>query len=827
MATKKIEIIYDINGKAIDVAIESTLNLKQQVRELTKELNKTGKSAEEIAVLSNKLNETKDSVAKVNAQSREFFSTLSLLPGPIGAFSNQIDNSIGLLKTFSSFKLSDIKNQLKELIADFGGIISNIGKATGISKVYTTINTALAQSFVAVGVGETAAAAGARAFAAALTATGIGAIIVALGYLISKIIDWVSSTEEADAANQRLNETLKEQQRILALDLDAIDASNKANIARAKIAGQTEQEINGIAKKGGEERLALLVKAQNDMLAEQDKFRKKEGDYAQLTNEQRLKKQEELKEGLQKADGAVMNQINANNQAQLDAQVQQAEKSRQKAQQAADKKRQIEKENHDKIVADTKTYYDKLLEAQDEFELLLATSEGEAEIIKIDQKRKREIAEINAFKISEEKKVALIAKINTNAEYKNGVVVAELRQKIRLKSLENQNDVLKVENDLLRKGIEIRIEMIKDEQQRTEASLKFKASQEITAVQQSIASAKIKAETIKDIEDKLAFDLVKLKDDTKKKEAQINLEKLDNDLKFLQTRQQGIQEGTIAFYDSQEEILNKSKERELAALDLTEAQKVDIEKKYAKLSSDLQKEKFNTYLGYVSAGLSAVSSFYSQQQTINGLAMNNELDAVKGNAEAQDKIKEKYFYKNRDAQVGQAIISTLQSAISAYSSLAVIPVVGPVLGAIAAAAALAFGYKQVSLIKAQNYQSSLPNASGAAAPPISNLGKNYGDGGLIGGKRHAQGGTMINAEAGEAVMTRGAVTMFAPLLSMMNQAGGGTSFSTNMMTTSTDAPKSAYPTGIDQSPIFKTYVVSNELTSEAQKQARLKDLSTL
>ncbi len=56
---------------------------------------------------------------------------------------------------------------------------------TGITKVYTVLNQALARSFVAVGVGETAAASGARAFAAALTATGIGAIVVALGLLIA------------------------------------------------------------------------------------------------------------------------------------------------------------------------------------------------------------------------------------------------------------------------------------------------------------------------------------------------------------------------------------------------------------------------------------------------------------------------------------------------------------------------------------------------------------------------------------------------------------------------------------------------------------------
>ena len=166
--------------------------------------------------------------------------------------------------------------------------------------------------------------------------------------------------------------------------------------------------------------------------------------------------------------------------------------------------------------------------------------------------------------------------------------------------------------------------------------------------------------------------------------------------------------------------------------------------------------------------------------------MQNELDAVKGSAEEQDKIKEKYFEKNKKTQIAQAIISTLQSAISAFSSLAVIPVVGPALGAAAAAAALIFGYKQVDQIKKQQYQSSTAagDAAEAAKPAMANYGRSYESGGMIGGRRHAEGGTLIEAEKGEAIMTRGAVTMFAPMLSMMNQMGGGTSFNPSLMTTS-------------------------------------------
>ena len=76
-------------------------------------------------------------------------------------------------------------------------------------------------------------------------------------------------------------------------------------------------------------------------------------------------------------------------------------------------------------------------------------------------------------------------------------------------------------------------------------------------------------------------------------------------------------------------------------------------------------------------------------------------------------------------------------------------------------------------------------------------------------------------------MTRGAVSMFGPMLSMMNQAGGGTSFNPNLMTTSYDKPNVLNPSQEQNPIIVKSYVVSSDMTSAQEKNARLKDLSTL
>ena len=135
---------------------------------------------------------------------------------------------------------------------------------------------------------------------------------------------------------------------------------------------------------------------------------------------------------------------------------------------------------------------------------------------------------------------------------------------------------------------------------------------------------------------------------------------------------------------------------------------------------------------------------------------------------------------------------------------------------LATAATIAAAAQAMSAINGTDFQKEAPT-----------MGKNYAMGGYISGARHSQGGVPIEAEGGEAIMTRGAVTAFAPLLSTLNQMGGGTSFSQGAVgQAGFDFPQSSSQ-DIQQPQITKTYVVESELTTIQQRQARLKDLSTL
>ena len=199
----------------------------------------------------------------------------------------------------------------------------------------------------------------------------------------------------------------------------------------------------------------------------------------------------------------------------------------------------------------------------------------------------------------------------------------------------------------------------------------------------------------------------------------------DKRLRLLELNGQSLIAGTKAYYDNRLALINELENRELTDLKLQyekkkiskeefEAAQTDIQKKYSSQRKDVNNSELNAYLGYASNILSAVSNIFSAASEVNKMQQEQDLKNAKGNAVEEERIRKKAFEQNKKTQIAQAIIGTLQSAIQAYQSLAIIPVVGPALGAAAAAAALIFGYKKVALIKAQTYESQASGASSAA-----------------------------------------------------------------------------------------------------------------
>jgi hypothetical protein len=950
MAQKRIEIIYDVNGKAIDVAVDKTLNLKKQVVELTKALRSTKEGSDEFRLLSTRLGDAQDGLAKTTAKSKDLFSSLSMLPGPVGQFFNQLQGGIELLKTFSSFSLKDLKfqfgetvNDIKDIKEGFGGVSDgiknttdttkesvnvfreqgdtiasvideskalvdqmNLQKAavknvsdltaegklmndkyvtglvmnaetgqlvTGVINKQTNATRVLTQSelqLVASGkavtlttegmiVAENAATVATFTLAGAIKALGIalgiGGLLILLTFVIDKLIegtkyliDFFKGTLAAEEATRKLSKSLDELDISFEKSNKSLKRATNERIALMKAQGATEEQIRKATIDGLIKERDITSKTLGETVEIIKKLQKNRGDNDEENNkeiERALKKKRELEETYKDQSSAIRvseyNNITENNKKILENQ--------KKANDDAQKL--LEKRNADKKTADEA--YRQLLQ---ENSVLYLKTERERQLKELKNQAENEALKIDALDISTTRK----EEIKLQIFKKYAAKTLELGNKFNDEDLKKQQDHFEKVQEMSKKLNDIAIAAIEDQSKKEKAERESKYDEEIKDIKKAFSDKLISEDeyntAVKNLKIALENDLKKIDEDKKNRENEAMLKKLDDDIRFQEISNEANKNSFIAYWKGRETLLEKSKQRELAQLDLTEDQKLAIEKKYVQLSKDLQREKFEAYVGYLNQGLGAVQNVLNQELAVRNLRQQAELDdlqlafnaqqeynsktmsskeefdkqTVENERELavkQDKIKEQYFNKNKDAQYALALINASQAAISAYAALAPIPVVGPALGIAAAAVALAYGIKQANLIKAQKYVSGVaaqgPDESTAGS---GNMGKNYGEGGMIEGPRHAGGGVMINAEGGEAVMTRGAVTMFAPLLSAMNQMGGGTSFTRGAAgQAGFDNPRTTET--ITQPQIVKTYVVSNELTSEAQKQARLKDLSIL
>ena len=86
------------------------------------------------------------------------------------------------------------------------------------------------------------------------------------------------------------------------------------------------------------------------------------------------------------------------------------------------------------------------------------------------------------------------------------------------------------------------------------------------------------------------------------------------------------------------------------------------------------------------------------KSSLDALAALN--DAFTGDSEREQK---KGFERSKKIQIAQALIGTYESATSAFGSLAKIPIVGPALGAVAAAGAVVAGLANVKKIKGTTF----------------------------------------------------------------------------------------------------------------------------
>src|SRR6185437_8450827 len=133
--------------------------------------------------------------------------------------------------------------------------------------------------------------------------------------------------------------------------------------------------------------------------------------------------------------------------------------------------------------------------------------------------------------------------------------------------------------------------------------------------------------------------------------------------------------------------LDKAYKAQLAALDAFRSTDLAKQKIYdeakAKLDADYAQKSHAIEIARQQLTLSASADFFGQVAQLQH-SSNNKIAAI-----------------GKAAAIAQAMIKTYESATSAYAALAGIPIIGPALGAAAAAVAVGVGLANVAQIRAQ------------------------------------------------------------------------------------------------------------------------------
>jgi hypothetical protein len=428
-----------------------------------------------------------------------------------------------------------------------------------------------------------------------------------------------------------------------------------------------------------------------------------------------------------------------------------------------------QKENLKQQNDDAKKAFDeklKILEAEDKLDearikklkeeaLALATTEQE----KLDVEKKFAKLSYDAKLKDLDDKMALYKK--DSVEYKNlqtekitaeadyisqTTDLADKQKKLTEDAAEKQKkineDNIKAREDFALKIKEILTASIEDDIARQKQERQNKLDKDLADLEKDKEFIKL-SETEKSI---LRVSLLKdAENDITNIELTAEQQRLDKKLRLLELNGQALLQGTRSYYENRKSIIDELENKELLDLkaqfdrkkisvDEFEKATTDIQAKYAQQRKDVNKQELNDYLGYATNILGAINGIFSSASEVAKMQQEQDLKNAKGNAVEEEKIRKNAFEQNKKTQIAQAIIGTLQAAIQAYQSLAVIPVVGPALGAAAAAAALVFGYKKVALIKSQTYESqaaggtatatggapniNVPQVAGATAPQI-------------------------------------------------------------------------------------------------------------
>ena len=389
------------------------------------------------------------------------------------------------------------------------------------------------------------------------------------------------------------------------------------------------------------------------------------------------------------------------------------------------------KKTEDEEVAEVNAKYDKMLQdlekAASDYAVPvriegMSEEEYQAELDKFEEFRHKQMVLEAAIEQQREEE---IKSIRDNALSEQMKSIEEAYADDLKKFTDNEGEKLKVQEKILREQIEAR-RKAGQETGDLEAQLRANLSaQNIREMNAELASTELNARQRYEIKMKYLQEEAALYEGNAAKQAEINQQMIDAESAMWDERAEGLQNWASQVSSAMStinDLFAAAEERQLQD---------------AENYNERQKEILQSRLD---------SGIISQEEYEDSLTkLDEELD--KKTAE----IERKAAIRDRIMKTFSVITSTAAAIMMTYAKL------GWPAGIPGAIFLGALGAAQLATI---------------AAAPLPKAAR----GRLITGRTHAQGGEVIEAEAGEAIINRRATQMFLPLLSAINQAGGGVPF---------------------------------------------------
>ena len=251
--------------KIIELEVKNNLgSLKSQLREAQAEVAKLseqfGATSREAANAAKRAAELKDQIEDAKALTDAFnpdakFKALSSSLGGVASGFAAYQGALGLVGVESK-KVEEQLLKVQSAMALAEGLQALGGAKDSFIQLASVVKNQVVAAFATL--------------KGALIATGIGALVVTIGFLLPKIMEWIDGTKELERRQNALNSEIDKANIKYQKNTEQIDKNTAAELRLARARGASEQELLNIEKKGNKER----VEVQKRTVAELDKLLK-------------------------------------------------------------------------------------------------------------------------------------------------------------------------------------------------------------------------------------------------------------------------------------------------------------------------------------------------------------------------------------------------------------------------------------------------------------------------------------------------------------------------------------------------------------------------